>query len=150
MNQARVESFLRSGIWTTPHDLYSQAAFRALDRLLKEEEECLRTEERLKAKGEEPSVISYLTMAARENMQILSVSVEIFCCMSVEAFLNFYGVVRLGEEFFKRNYERLGITQKLEALLATCQGVKGEWELTTRRVDGIIDIDCCSTCGNQV
>jgi hypothetical protein len=38
--------------------------------------------------------------------------------MSVEAFLNYYGVKLIGEESYKRTYEKIGITQKLEILLA--------------------------------
>jgi hypothetical protein len=53
----------------------------------------------------------------------LSASAQIYCSMSVEAFLNFYGVCRLGEEFYKRNLERSGIVQKLETLLESCDGI---------------------------
>ena len=40
--------------------------------------------------------------------------------MAVEMFLNYYGVVRLGESFYNANYERLSPTRKVAALLATC------------------------------
>jgi hypothetical protein len=44
--------------------------------------------------------------------------------MSVEAFLNYYGVVRLGEAEFNRHFERLGITRKLRALLLFCDSIR--------------------------
>ncbi|HLM68934.1 MAG TPA: hypothetical protein VK358_15455 [Longimicrobium sp.] len=44
--------------------------------------------------------------------------------MSVEAFLNFYGVVRLGERFYKDNLQKAGATEKLSLLLALCDGVE--------------------------
>jgi hypothetical protein len=46
-----------------------------------------------------------------------STATQIFACMAVESFLNFYGVNQLGEDFYKRNFERLSPNQKLEALI---------------------------------
>lgn len=50
-------------------------------------------------------------------------SAVVFSAMAIEAFLNFYGVVRLGEAFYSKNYERLGMVPKLCAIVATCCGV---------------------------
>lgn len=47
-----------------------------------------------------------------------STATQIFSCMAIESFLNFYGVNQLGEDFYKRNLERLGPNQKLETLIA--------------------------------
>lgn len=47
-----------------------------------------------------------------------STATQIFSCMAVESFLNFYGVNQLGEDFYKQNFERLSPNQKLEALIA--------------------------------
>jgi hypothetical protein len=44
--------------------------------------------------------------------------------MAVEGFLNYYGVVRMGEEEFTRNFERLGIIPKLRALLLFCDSIR--------------------------
>ena len=43
--------------------------------------------------------------------------------MTAEAFLNFHGVKRLGQKFYERHYERLGLVQKLSSVVATCCGV---------------------------
>ena len=53
--------------------------------------------------------------------------------MSVGAFLNLYGVCRLGEKFYKRNLERSGIVAKLQMLLASCDGIllPADAEITT-------------------
>src|SRR5690349_14750711 len=48
----------------------------------------------------------------------LVVATQLFACMTVESFLNYYGVQKLGEQYYKRNLERLGISQKLETLIA--------------------------------
>ena len=44
--------------------------------------------------------------------------------MTVEAFINFYGVYRLGEEQFKRHVERLPIERKMQLLLLICDGLE--------------------------
>lgn len=44
--------------------------------------------------------------------------VLLFSCMTIEAFLNFYGVRRLGEAYYKKFVERLGVTQKLAYLFS--------------------------------
>jgi hypothetical protein len=59
-------------------------------------------------------------MARRRDL--LSDSVKIFCAMSVEAFLNFYGVLRLSDQFDKK-FERLGPVRKLKDLLRICDGI---------------------------
>ena len=43
--------------------------------------------------------------------------------MAVEAFLNFYGVVRLGEQTFQRQLERQGLVPKLEKLFLICEAI---------------------------
>jgi hypothetical protein len=55
---------------------------------------------------------------------LLSDSVLIFAAMAVEAFLNYYGVVRMGEAEFARNFERLGVAAKLRSLLLFCDSIR--------------------------
>src|SRR6266404_3486067 len=55
---------------------------------------------------------------------LLSDSVLIFSAMAVEGFLNYYGVVRMGEAEFTRNFERLGIIAKLRAELLFCDSIR--------------------------
>lgn len=54
---------------------------------------------------------------------LLSDSVKVFSAMSVEAFLNFYGVLRLGPVQFDRKLEFLGPVAKLKKLFELCDGV---------------------------
>jgi hypothetical protein len=58
-------------------------------------------------------------LARRRDM--LSDSVKVYSAMSVEAFLNFYGVVRLGQAYFDANIERLGPVAKLKRLFLLCE-----------------------------
>ncbi len=57
---------------------------------------------------------------------LLSDSVKVFTAMSVEAFLNFYGVLRLGQTVFESEFEskRLGPVAKLKKLFALCDNLK--------------------------
>lgn len=55
---------------------------------------------------------------------LLSDSVLIFSAMAVEGFLNYYGVVRMGETEFARHFERLGIAAKLRAVLLFCDSIR--------------------------
>lgn len=55
---------------------------------------------------------------------MLSDSVKVFSAMSVEAFLNFYGVVRLEQTYFDTYLERLGAVKKLKRLFDLCEHTK--------------------------
>lgn len=63
-------------------------------------------------------------MVRRRDM--LSDSIRIFTAMSVESFLNFYGVVRLGQGPFDSSIERLSLPKKLKALLKICDDVSAD------------------------
>lgn len=54
---------------------------------------------------------------------LLSDSVKVFSAMAVEGFLNYYGVVRLGEAEYAAHFERLGLIPKLRALLLICDSL---------------------------
>lgn len=54
---------------------------------------------------------------------LLSDSVKIFSAMAVEAFLNYYGIVRLGEDEYASHFERLGLVPKLRTLLLVCDSL---------------------------
>ena len=62
-----------------------------------------------------------------EGLVIAADSATIFSAMAVEAFLNYYGVLRLSQSYFDRNIERLGPAKKVAALiLATRQVLLSE------------------------
>jgi hypothetical protein len=123
MSHRKVEPASRHGVWISHHNTYGQAALLALDKLVARAQEVEQKEQELRSEGTDPGYVTYLLSPDRDECHVLAVTTEIYCCMAIEAFLNFYGVVRLGEEFYKRNCERLGITEKLEILLAACENV---------------------------
>jgi len=45
---------------------------------------------------------------------------RIYAAMAVEGYLNFYGVLRLGQQVFDDHFERMGLVPKLRALLLVC------------------------------
>jgi hypothetical protein len=47
-------------------------------------------------------------------------AVRIYAAMALEGFLNFYGVLRLGQVVFDEHFERLGLIPKLRKLLLVC------------------------------
>lgn len=53
----------------------------------------------------------------------LAASMVVFAAMAVEAFLNYYGVVRLGEERYSRDFERSAAERKLRGVLEASDGL---------------------------
>lgn len=51
-------------------------------------------------------------------------AVRMYAPMAVEGYLNFYGVMRLGESVFNDHVERLGLISKLRLLLLMCDGIE--------------------------
>ena len=61
-------------------------------------------------------------LAARRDR--LSMATLIFSAMAVEAFLNYYGVLRIGEAAYTKHFERrLSMVEKLSVLLLVCDGI---------------------------
>lgn len=58
----------------------------------------------------------------------LSDSVRVYAAMSIEGFLNFYGVYRLGQLAYERQVVNKPLFYKLQALLKMCDGVSIEAE----------------------
>ncbi|HLQ76469.1 MAG TPA: hypothetical protein VK210_03895, partial [Terriglobia bacterium] len=52
--------------------------------------------------------------------QMYSRAVQVFACLAVEAFVNAYGYLRLGEEHFEQTFKkkRVGISKKLNSILS--------------------------------
>jgi len=57
-----------------------------------------------------------------ERLRFFRSAAVVYSAMAVEGFLNYYGVKRLGNEFYRDTYERLSSHRKLAALVATCTG----------------------------
>jgi hypothetical protein len=76
--------------------------------------------------------------ASLQEVALLADAQIVFSAMAVESFLNFYGVRRLGEDFYTANYERLSSQGKVSSLIGLCTGHllddKDELMAVTRRI----------------
>src|SRR6266566_6381322 len=57
-----------------------------------------------------------------EKYRFFRSAAVVYSAMAVEGFLNYYGVKRLGNDFYRDTYERLSSHRKLAAVVATCTG----------------------------
>jgi hypothetical protein len=67
----------------------------------------------------DPHTYPEIAELARRRDQT-SDTTRIYAAMAVEGYLNFYGVLRLGQQPFDDHFERLGLVPKLRALLLVC------------------------------
>lgn len=131
MSYEAVQAFSREGAWFSNWQIYYIGAINnlkeiaVLNKLVQQQ-----SDEAAKAlsacedaRDMVTSYVLYKTSESRVERYLKGMWVEILCCMAVEAFLNYYGVKCIGEAFYKRNYERLGITEKLMIVLATSKGI---------------------------
>ena len=112
----------RTGAWLTNHRRLFLKAEVALEELRLTAEELVRRwpdpERPFIPSHEMPPDVHRLVM--RRDM--LADSVKLLCAIAVEATINYYGVIRLGEHF-KEHFERLSTDRKLKALLLFCDGI---------------------------
>ncbi len=59
---------------------------------------------------------------AKQRSQMYSRAIQVFALLAVEAFLNEYGYLRLGQAVFEQKYEALGIAKKLTNTLSDVLG----------------------------
>lgn len=114
------------GSWRTDFGRHFESAYHSLVELrsLQAELDASRppgSPKRLASEEITPEV--YRAYRRRDR---LATSVVIFSAMSVEAYLNFYGVVRVGEDLYQRQFERMSFDRKLEVLLFVCNGLAVE------------------------
>jgi len=121
-----IHRYEREGLWSSSHSFYYQCTYKSLDRY-QEVLNRLETKEQEVAdsnQDEDPQVLStiihYETDKLTEECYREAISALLFACMTLEGFINHYGVRRLGESFYKRNLERVGITEKVSILILAC------------------------------
>jgi hypothetical protein len=110
--------FSREGMWMSPHHFWNENAY---DLLIQYNRTFAEYSERV-GPDPKPEVPPWCTdehtAALRQRLFATHALVLVSCCLVIEGFINYYGVRRLGGEFFKRNIERLGITEKLSVIVA--------------------------------
>ncbi|MGE4544142.1 MAG: hypothetical protein AB7D06_08535 [Pedobacter sp.] len=125
-----IRPYATDGAWVSSHRFYYESAYKFKDEYnkllatLSEEEEKIRKENYDIGQENIESFVCYKTDRLREEAYRYATSSILFACMTVEGLINYYGAVRLGSEFYKRNLERVGITEKLSLILLMCLEVK--------------------------
>lgn len=125
-----VYQYDRPGVWTSSHGIFYQFAYDAFVDFARTIEGIERCEEdiRNQTSAKDQDVLDSLIVHETSELEAAAYryaeSSFLFLCMTIESFLNHYGVKRLGSTFYRRNVERLGITEKLALLLLICLGVK--------------------------
>lgn len=128
MSHTDVLPYQREGAWFSLHGLHYASAHRYLRDFQTAQISLAAKEALLSTKvGSMPeelrgSFIFHETMSLRVSVEQAFVSSMLYSCMAIEAFINNYGVRRLGENYFRRNLERLGITEKYSLLMLACYG----------------------------
>lgn len=123
----KVAPFNRMGAWITNHRIHYFWAKKYYSEFERLNTEYINEKENIINEfGEEQSYLDAIIHGKlsekEEELDMLSNCIVLFSCMAIEGFLNYYGVRRLGENFYKRNIERLGITEKLQLILLSCTG----------------------------
>jgi hypothetical protein len=122
--------YKRDGVWTISHPFYYDCAYRTLKEfqstllLLQDAEQRIRAETSDLEEPDLTSFIEYETDDIHNEAYRLETASFLFLCMTIESFINHYGTKRLGETYYKRNLERIGITEKLSLLMAVCNQTK--------------------------
>src|SRR4029077_2692729 len=55
---------------------------------------------------------------------LFTAAAAVLSAMAAEAFLNFYGVKRMGQKVYENHLERLGLVPKVTGIIETCCGVR--------------------------
>lgn len=121
MNLGKVLPAIRTGRWALDGHDYRIHAQLALKKSEETRVSMDRKLARLK-KLEKPANQDTFPLEIVHEYGLLYSASIVFAAMAVEGFLNYYGVRRFGDDFYRRNYERLSAAQKVSAIVATCIG----------------------------
>jgi len=119
-----IRPHFRLAAWESDVGRHAESTLKLLDELEVAYQEALKdwpvpsSEPLDNAEIEHPALYELIRRRDR-----LSDSVRIFASMTVEGFLNLYGVVRLGEAEFNRHFERLAVIPKAQILLLVCDSL---------------------------
>jgi len=130
MKQKSVYPTESQGAWHSPNSFLFELVDFEYDAYLKsiksyEEKELLLKKEHQDIDPEhQTSLIDYELMSEAFILERSMCYVILTSCLAIESFLNYYGVKRLGEEFYKTTLERRGITEKIKLIAIICFDLK--------------------------
>jgi hypothetical protein len=120
-----IRSTSGEGMWITGHRFFYKAAHRAKADFHDSYSRYLQARQRyyqdrgpeIPWEYEDPELSEKSQRAVQDEHVTL-----LYCCMAVESFLNYYGVIKFGEKYFKRNLERQGIKEKVSNIVLAVSG----------------------------
>jgi len=115
----RVRSAVREGAWEVEGIGYRTQAHLCLRRFEQKQALVRKRMKRLEAARRNGRTYRFPSMLM-EEYRFYSSAAVVYSAMAVEGFLNYYGVKRLGEDFYRNNLERLSSDRKLAGVLAIC------------------------------
>ena len=124
-NQPTIAPFRRPGSWEFDGGLREQAV-RALE-LAEQVSADLRNQWEISRKRQRAGDKAAGRIVSRERIverNLFTTAAVVLSAMAAEALLNFYGVKRMGQEFYEGHYERLGLVPKVTGIIETCCGVR--------------------------
>jgi len=123
--QATIAPYRRPGSWEFEGGLREQAV-RALE-LAEQVSVNLRKEWEVARARQLAGDKAAGRLVSRERIverNLFTTAAVVLSAMAAEAFLNFYGVKRMGQEFYGGHYERLSFVPKLTGIIETCCSVR--------------------------
>ncbi len=125
--QPTIALFRRPGSWEFDGGLREQAV-RALE-LAEQVSSELRKEWDIARQCQLAGDKNLGRLVSRERIverNLLTTTTVVLSAMAAEAFLNFYGIKRIGQKSYDLHYERLGLVPKVREIIQTCCGLRLE------------------------
>jgi hypothetical protein len=115
--------FEPTGFWEVPHLDHARSTRRLLAYVKAEATKLEAEESAFAVANPDTQFLWRHRTELLDFLNDLTGACELYSYLAVEAFLNHYGIVRLGERFFRRNIERLPPAKKMAVILASTEGV---------------------------
>lgn len=117
MKPTEIYSLETSGAWCSAYMSHHEDAWYYYTEYTLLIEKLNETEKQLRKNSENcESVIRHLTNTLTSDSYRAASSAHRYACLTIEGFLNFYGVKRLGEQYYKKKILKKPLIEKLTCL----------------------------------
>ncbi|MBU0634687.1 MAG: hypothetical protein KKB82_08055 [Candidatus Omnitrophica bacterium] len=126
---SKILNYNCEGMWIANYKSYYAWAYYELELFDIFIKKLILKEKNIRAKNVEAnqddleSLVLYETKDLQNVAYMHAITSFLYLCMSIEGFLNFYGTRRLSEKYYKRNIEKMRITEKLSNIFLSCCSV---------------------------
>jgi hypothetical protein len=115
MAETASENKYKSRAWTAKEFFFHDAATKGLKELEQQNEKIKSDERSYKENGLEFEEICYFLNDDLRKTLLSSITVEIYCFLAVESYINGYGIRRMGQSYYK--CKKKCISYKIKVLL---------------------------------